>query len=112
MQTFVAVTIIGLLNFAFYVIFRYSIPLLFTEDPDVIELVAVVIPVVALMQIIDGMAAGAGGILRGIGKQSMGGPANLFAYYVVSLPCSIALAFGLNWKLSGLWSGCTIGLVV
>lgn len=110
--TFVAVSIIGLLNLTFFVVFRYYIPMLFTKDPDVIELVAAVIPVVAVMQVFDGLAAGAGGILRGIGKQSMGGPANLFAYYVVSLPCSVALSFGLDWRLSGLWLGCTFGLII
>lgn len=107
-----AVSLLGLFNLAIYVAFRYYIPLLFTKDPEVIELVAVVIPIVAVMQVFDSMAAGAGGILRGIGKQTMGGPANLFAYYVISLPCSIAFAFGLGWRLSGLWLGCTIGLIV
>ncbi|KAI5463300.1 tyrosyl-DNA phosphodiesterase-domain-containing protein [Mariannaea sp. PMI_226] len=110
--TFIAVAILGLFNLAIFVVFRYHIPLLFTKDPEVIELVAVVMPLVAVMQVFDGLSAGAGGILRGIGKQTMGGPANLFAYYVVSLPCSIALAFGLDWRLTGLWLGCTIGLIM
>lgn len=64
------------------------------------------------MQVFDGLSAGAHGILRGIGKQSIGGPANLIAYYVISLPISLWLAFGLGWQLEGLWLGVTVGLCV
>lgn len=88
---------------------RYQLPLLFTKDDDVIDLVAAVMPIVSVMQVFDGLAAGAHGLLRGIGKQSIGGPANIIAYYALSLPCSLALAFGLDWKLSGLWLGVTVG---
>lgn len=77
-----------------------------------IEAVARVLPVVAFMQVFDGLSAGAHGLLRGIGKQSIGGPANLISYYVISLPISLALSFGLDWKLEGLWGGLTVGVVV
>lgn len=63
------------------------------------------------MQVFDGLGAGAHGLLRGIGKQSIGGPANLIAYYVISLPISLSLAFGAGWRLEGLWTGVTIGLI-
>lgn len=69
-------------------------------------------PLVAVMQVFDGLAAGAHGLLRGVGKQSIGGPANLIAYYVISLPISLGLAFGSGWKLEGLWVGVTVGLIV
>lgn len=95
-----------------YLVFRYHLPLLFTKDEGVIKLVAQVLPFVAVMQVFDGMGAGAHGLLRGIGKQSIGGPANLIAYYVISLPASLGMAFGLGWKLEGLWLGVTIGLIV
>ncbi|KAK7431433.1 hypothetical protein QQZ08_001923 [Neonectria magnoliae] len=108
---FAAAGVIGVFNLALYGGLRYYIPLLFTKDPEVIELVATVIPIVAVMQVFDGLAAGAGGILRGIGKQAMGGPANLFAYYAISLPLSLGLAFGLDWRLSGLWIGVTVGAI-
>ncbi|KAJ3522298.1 hypothetical protein NM208_g12919 [Fusarium decemcellulare] len=106
---FGAACVIGMFNLALYTGLRYQLPLLFTKDEDVIELVATVIPIVSVMQVFDGLAAGAHGLLRGIGKQSIGGPANLIAYYALSLPCSLALAFGLDWKLDGLWAGVTVG---
>jgi hypothetical protein len=64
----------------------------------------------AVMQVFDCMAAGAHGLLRGIGKQSIGGPVNLISYYAVSLPLAIGLSFGLDWKLQGMWFGATVGL--
>lgn len=51
------------------------------------------------------------GLLRGIGRQSIGGPVTISAYYLVALPVSGGLAFGLGWKLQGLLLGLTIGLV-
>jgi MATE family multidrug resistance protein len=50
------------------------------------------------------------GLLRGIGKQSFGGYANLGAYYLVAVPISLVAAFAFDWKLLGLWFGTTIGL--
>jgi MATE family multidrug resistance protein len=64
------------------------------------------------MQVFDCTSAGAHGLLRGIGKQSIGGPVNLISYYAISLPISLSLAFGLGWKLQGLWAGVTVGLIL
>ena len=111
-QSFVAACLIGIFNLTLYSTLRYQLPLLFTSDEQVISIVATVMPLVAVMQVFDGLSAGAHGLLRGIGKQSIGGPANLIAYYVISLPLSLGLAFGAGWKLEGLWIGVTVGLVV
>jgi len=63
------------------------------------------------MQFFDGISTGAHGLLRGIGRQSIGGVANLFSYYVISLPVSIFLGFNMDWKLQGFSSGLTVGLI-
>lgn len=103
--------IIGIFNLTIFSALRFHLPLLFTDDADVVAIVARVLPFVAVMQVFDGLSAGAHGLLRGIGKQSIGGPANLFSYYVVSLPISLGLAFGgPHMKLEGLWLGVTVGL--
>lgn len=91
---------------------RYQIPLLFTQDREVIEIVARITPLCAVMQVCDGLAAVSHGLLRGIGRQSFGGWANLVSYYLVALPISFGTAFGLGWKLEGLWLGVTIGLLL
>ncbi|PHH59338.1 hypothetical protein CDD81_3366 [Ophiocordyceps australis] len=109
--TFMIACVIGIINLAIFGIFRYHLPMLFTDDPGVIALVAQVLPLVAVMQVFDGLTSGAHGLLRGIGKQAIGGPANLVAYYIISLPISLALAFGANMKLEGMWLGLAIGLI-
>lgn len=101
-----------MLNLAVYLPLRFHLPTLFSDDQRVIALAAQAIPFAATMQFFDGLAAGAHGILRGIGKQSIGGLANLFAYYVISLPISIWLATQLGWKIEGLWAGVTVGAIV
>lgn len=99
-------------NVTMLAVFRYHIPLLFTQDREVIELVARTLPVCAVMQLFDGMAAVSHGLLRGIGRQEFGGYANLVCYYLVALPISFGLAFGLGWELTGLWVGVTFGLLL
>ncbi|KAK4156532.1 ethionine resistance-conferring protein 1 [Chaetomidium leptoderma] len=104
--------LVGLFNVTLLVVFRYHIPLLFTRDKEVIELVARTLPVCAFMQLFDAMAAVSHGLLRGIGRQEFGGYANLVCYYLVALPISFGLGFGLDWKLTGLWIGVTLGLFI
>ncbi|KAL7627485.1 hypothetical protein AAE478_001678 [Parahypoxylon ruwenzoriense] len=81
-------------------------------DEEVIAIVAKVMPLVAVMQVFDSLAAVAHGLLRGIGKQSFGGYANLSIYYLIAMPISFAAAFALDWKLTGLWLGTTVGLAL
>ncbi|KAI2624190.1 MATE efflux family protein [Hypoxylon sp. NC1633] len=109
---FCAGCLIGLFNLTMLATLRFKLPLLFTQDEEVISIVASVMPLVAVMQVFDALAAVAHGLLRGIGKQSFGGYANLSIYYLLALPISFATAFALDWKLTGLWLGTTIGLAL
>jgi len=72
--------------------------------------VARVIPVCAAFQLFDAVAANCNGLLRGLGFQEVGGWTNLFCYYIVAMPISFGTAFGLDWKLEGLWTGVAIAL--
>ena len=85
---------------------------LFTNDEEVIGLVAKVMPLCAAFQLVDSLAAVSGGILRGQGRQYIGGWVNLMAYYVVAMPFSLTTAFVLKWELFGLWSGVSIALLL
>ena len=102
----------SILNFFAYVAFRFSIPLVFTTDTDVAALVASALPLLGLVTFLDGFGIAANGLLRGIGKQVIGGPTNIFSYYAIALPISLGLGFGLQWKVEGLWIGCAAGLMV
>ncbi|KAJ9419571.1 mate-domain-containing protein [Fusarium oxysporum] len=107
-----AALIVGLFNLTIFTTLRKQIPAVFTDDEQVIDIASNVILVCAVMQIFDALAAVSHGLLRGIGRQSIGSYANLSAYYVVALPIALGTSFGLGWKLAGLWVGLTAGLAV
>ncbi|KAF2143832.1 uncharacterized protein K452DRAFT_357439 [Aplosporella prunicola CBS 121167] len=106
----VASVFIGLLNVTLLSSLRNYIPQLFTNDADVVDVVAAVLPLCAAFQLFDALAACCNGILRGLGRQEIGGYVNLFAYYVVAMPISFGTGFGLGWGLFGLWAGPALAL--
>ena len=108
---FAAITV-GCFNMTMLAVFRRQLALVFTPDHEVVAIVSQVMLVCAIMQIFDALAAVSHGILRGVGRQAIGGYANLFSYYLIALPISLSTAFALGWKLSGLWVGVTVGLGV
>ncbi|KAL8895340.1 MAG: hypothetical protein Q9192_003701 [Flavoplaca navasiana] len=107
---FWASAVVGLFNVIWVSSLRAYIPRLFTSDPDVIDLVAKVLPLCAAFQLFDAVAACCNGILRGLGRQEIGGYVQLFCYYVIAIPISMGTAFGLGWELYGLWSGVALAL--
>lgn len=107
---FWASAIVGIFNVIWVSSLRAYIPRLFTSDPEVIELVANVLPLTAAFQLFDALSACCNGILRGLGRQEVGGYVSLFCYYAVAMPVSMGTAFGLGWGLYGLWSGVALAL--
>ncbi|KAJ3358412.1 hypothetical protein GGF32_000432 [Allomyces javanicus] len=83
---------------------------IFTSDPDVIALVASVLPVCAVFQFADGACCVLGGILRGCGKQKQGALINLVSYYLVGLPLALLFTFPLKFELFGIWVGLALAL--
>lgn len=83
--TFVVGAVLGVFNMVMLSSLRMYIPRLFTNDDEVAELASRVLPVNAAFQLFDALAAVCNGLLRGLGKQEIGGWVSLIAYYVVSL---------------------------
>ncbi|KAF2188268.1 MATE efflux family protein [Zopfia rhizophila CBS 207.26] len=104
--------IVGIFNLLLLSTLRNYIPMLFTPDPDVRELVAKLLPLCSAFQLFDALACNCNGILRGLGRQEIGGYIGLFAYYAVGLPISFGTGFGAGWGLYGLWSGPALALGV
>jgi len=93
-----------------YVIFRKSWAYIFNDDPEVINLVASIIPIIAVLQFVDFNGGVTAGIMRAKGQQSIGALLNFIAYYILGLPLGVWLAFRWNFGLHGLWIGVTVSL--
>ena len=110
LQVMITATLVGVFNVILLSALRNLIPQLFTNDQDVSDLVARVMPLCAAFQLFDALAANCNGLLRGLGRQEVGGWVNLFCYYVIAMPISFYTAFALDWQLEGLWSGVALAL--
>ena len=91
----VGAVLVGIVNITLLSSLRDLIPQLFTGDQDVIDVVADVLPLCAAFQLFDSLAACCNGILRGLGRQEIGGVVNLVAYYVVCLGFHVSIEFSL-----------------
>jgi multidrug resistance protein, MATE family len=122
---------IGLFDLSFLVALKDVIPKIFSNDDQVRRIVSTVMPLVATFQLVDSTTALCNGLLRGLGRQYIGGWTNLLVYYVVSgssticltdasssddisqfsIPASLFLTFGPpHLGLWALWTGPAAGL--
>ncbi|XP_067865975.1 multidrug and toxin extrusion protein 1-like [Heterodontus francisci] len=65
----------------------------FTNDKEIVHLVAEVIPLCAALHWVSSMASVSGGVLRGTGKQKLGAVGNLVGFCLFGLPIGISLMF-------------------
>ncbi|KNZ80848.1 hypothetical protein J132_04240 [Termitomyces sp. J132] len=91
-----------------YMFFREPLARLISNDPEVIANVVSVIPLVALLQIVDGNTCVTSGLLRAMGRQPQLSPTLTCRK---GIPSSIYLAFGWHWRLHGLWAGLILAIL-
>ena len=73
----------------------------------------VVIPAVAaLFQIVDGAQVVGAGMLRGLHDTRVPMIFALFGYWAIGLGVGVWLAFGMDWRGIGIWTGLAAGLGV
>lgn len=82
----------------------------FSSDDEVASLVAELIPICCIFMFGDTVQATSGGILRGLGKQSLVLSLNILAYWVLAIPMGSLLTFVGNASVKGLWWGFVIGI--
>ncbi|XP_010720375.2 multidrug and toxin extrusion protein 1-like isoform X1 [Meleagris gallopavo] len=66
---------------------------IFTNEKEIIDLVAWVMPVYVVFHLFEAMCCACGGVLRGTGKQKFGAILNAVSYYGVGLPLGAVLLF-------------------
>ena len=85
---------------------------LYSTDAGVVALAASLIPIAGVFQVFDGIQVVSIGILRGVADTRAPMIINVLGFWLVGLPVSAALGFGLRAGPRGLWWGLTAGLVV
>ncbi|MEJ2544125.1 MAG: MATE family efflux transporter [Calditrichaceae bacterium] len=93
-----------------FVLFREQLPLIFSDEPAVIQIAASLIIVAALFQISDGAQAAGLGILRGITDVRIPMIITFIAYWVIGLPTGYILGFTFRMEVVGIWIGLLAGL--
>jgi MATE family multidrug resistance protein len=83
---------------------------IFTTEPSVIEVGAVLLLFYAVCQPFDGFQSVATGALRGLGETRAPMIANFISHWLVGLPLGYTLCFARGWGVVGLWAGLTFGL--
>ncbi|NWI54007.1 S47A1 protein, partial [Calyptomena viridis] len=85
---------------------------IFTEDKELVDLVAWVMPVYVVFHLFEAMTGACGGVLRGIGKQKFGAILNAVCYYGVGLPLGAVLLFVAKIGVIGLWLSMLISVFI
>lgn len=92
--------------------FRHSIPLLFTNDPAVIEIASTLILCAGLFQYADGMQCVGAAMLRGITDVKRPMVYAFVAYILIAMPVGLICMFPLKMGAPGMWVGFIFGLAI
>jgi len=111
-KTLLVSAIFGIVTAATTLTLGHRLIWLFTTDVEVAEIANSLLVVVAAVQVLDPYSTSAHGILRGVGRQYVGSYTNLGGFYLVGLPLAFATAWGLGWKVHGMWFGLGVGLTL
>lgn len=78
---------------------------LFTKDAILIKISIPILYILAIFQIFDGLQVALSGIYKGIKKTKIVLLANIFGYWIISVPLGYWLAFYKQYNLLGFWYG-------
>ena len=92
--------------------FRYQIPYIFSDDPEVAQIASTLLIFGALFQYADGLQCIGAAMLRGIQDVRVPMRIALFAYIGVALPLGLYLTFPADLGAKGMWMAFVIALVI
>jgi MATE family multidrug resistance protein len=93
-----------------FAVLRFQMPLLYTNDMDVIALASQLLILAAIFQLFDGLQVVLLSILRGVADVKSSMLYALIAYIGINIPLSYVLAFTLNMGPMGIWIGFVFGI--
>ncbi|KAJ1896634.1 ethionine resistance protein [Kickxella alabastrina] len=85
---------------------------IFSKDEDVVALCAKLMPLFAAVQTYDGMNGLVGGIMRALGRQSLGAALAFPSFWIMGIPLGFYLGMGPpKLEVVGLWLGLVLGVI-
>eukprot|EP00742_Colponemidia_sp_Colp-10_P004558 GILJ01004864.1.p1 GENE.GILJ01004864.1~~GILJ01004864.1.p1 ORF type:complete len:673 (+),score=84.43 GILJ01004864.1:46-2019(+) len=102
----------GLVSCLFYISIARLWGEFYSNEEEVISLVAKLIPVAALYSVSDAFSASFSGLMRAQGRPSVGAIGNTVVYYIVGLPCGYVFAMKGGLGALGLWLGLLLAQVL
>lgn len=109
--SFIIATGFALFNSFICIIFRHQWGYMFNGDPEVVTMVAQVMPWMGLFQVMDGLSGAANAIMRALALHAIGAIVNFTAYYCIGIPFGLWLTFRHNMSLVGIWIGLAVALL-
>jgi len=104
-------TIVGILT-VFVILFKSSIPHVYTSDESVIEIVIQLLNIYICFSILDSIQIVEHGILKGLGKQKISSIICLIILYPINIPMAYTFAFYYGLGIIGLWYSQLITVVL
>ncbi|GAV79417.1 MatE domain-containing protein [Cephalotus follicularis] len=78
---------------------------MFTQDPEIIALTSMVLPIIGLCELGNCPQTTGCGVLRGSARPKIGANINLGCFYLVGMPVAVWLSFYIGLDFKGLWLG-------
>lgn len=104
------ILILAAITSAFILLFRSGIGFLFSDNAEVVAMVAQIAIPFVLYQFGDGMQCNYSNALRGISDVKKVSQYAFVAYFLISLPSCYLFAFIFDWGLVGIWLSYPLGL--
>jgi len=95
-----------------FLIFGRFLASLFIKAPEVIALTSSLLVIVGVFQLVDSLQVASSAMLRGLRDARVPAVMGFVAYWLVGLPVSAGLAFGLHLGAIGIWWGLAAGLFI
>ncbi|KMZ74621.1 MATE efflux family protein [Zostera marina] len=85
---------------------------LYSNEPEVLQYMASMAPLISISAFIDAFQCGLSGVARGCGRQKICAFINFGAYYIIGLPLAFVFGFLLHLQGKGLWMGMICAIFV
>ncbi|KAJ2039674.1 ethionine resistance protein [Coemansia sp. S16] len=85
---------------------------IFSDDAEVVALCSTLMPYFAAVQTYDGMNGLVSGIMRALGRQSLGAMLAFPSFWILAIPIGFYLGMGpMDLQVVGLWLGLAVGVI-